>query len=243
MENQSNNLREETTDLLTAALFWYQYGFKVIPILPGSKIPAIKRRPWLKNLSVRKIHAHWASHPDHEVGCILGHDLIMFETNNLDYEYALGIVEEDFDQKPKLEVNTAKGVQHYFRCAQGIMLKSTLPLYFTDMNPVGIHVKTSGDLIILPPSRGKSISILEAENTDELSVVSQEFIDEIYHLNGMVSPSEIGRKGELKPCKSDYEIQFDDFWATVRLDCDGQGADCDNCPVRPGFINLQQIRW
>jgi hypothetical protein len=145
-----------------------------------------------------------------------------------------------------LVVKTAKGVQHYFRCAPGIMLSSTHPLWFTDRIPVGVHVKTSGDLIILPSGRGKSISLLDAENKDELSVVDQEFIDEIYQLNGMISPSAFGRQDKLKPCESDYEIQFGEFWVTVKLDCDAQAVDCNNCndcPVRPGFINLQQIRW
>jgi len=198
---------------------------------------------WLKNLSVRKIHAHWAANPDHELGCILGSDLIMFETNNLEYEDALALAEVTFGLKPKLMVKTAKGVQHYFRCAPDIMLSSTHPLYFTDRYPVGIHVKTSGDLIILPPSRGQSISLLEAENKDELSVVSQELIDEIYQLNGMISPSDFGRQDKLKPCESDYEIEFNGFWVTVRLDCDAGGIDCNDCPVRPGWKNLHQIRW
>ena len=123
------------------------------------------------------------------------------------------------------------------------MLLSTYPLYFTDKIPVGVHVKTSGDLVILPPSGGKYISLFEAENKDELSVASQELIDEIFRLNGMISPSEFGRQDKLKPCASDYEIQFGEFWVTVKLDCDDPGVHCDDCPVRPGWKNLHQIRW
>ena len=85
--------------------------------------------------------------------------------------------------------------------------------------------------------------MLEAENKDELSVASQELIDEIYQLNGMISPSEFGRHDELKPCESDYEIQFGESWVTVRLDCDVGDVDCNDCPVRPGWKNLQHIRW
>jgi hypothetical protein len=241
-KGQTNSIIKET-NFSTDALFWYQFGFKVIPILPGSKKPATMRDPWFQNLGVGKIHAHWASNPDHEVGCILGSDLIVFETNNPEYEHALAIDEENFGLKPKLVVKTSKGVQHYFRCAPGIMLSSTHPLWFTDRIPVGVYVKTSGDLVILPGGRGQSISLLEAKSTDDLSVVDQEFIDEIYQLNGMVSPSALGRQDKLKPCASDYEIQFGEFWVTVKLDCDDPGVHCDDCPVRPGFINLQQIRW
>ena len=250
--NQSNENESEKslinsiikeTNFSTDALFWHQYGFKVIPIRPGSKKPAIMLDPWFKNLSVRKIHAHWTASPDHEVGCILGSDLIIFETNNPDYEHALALDEELCGLKAKLVVKTTKGVQHYFRCAPGIMVSSTHPLWFTDKIPVGVHVKTSGDLVILPPGRGQSIGLLEAESKDDLSVASQELIDEIYQLSGMVSPSAFGNQDNLKPCESDHEIQFGDYWATVRLDCDDPGVHCDDCPVRPGWKNLHQIRW
>ena len=130
-KGQINSIIKET-NFSTEALFWYQYGFKVIPVLPGSKKTATMRDRWLTNLSVRKIHSHWTAHPEHEVGCILGSDLIMFETNNSEYEHALSVVEEVFGLKPKLVVKTAKGVQHYFRCTPGILLLSTYPLYFTD---------------------------------------------------------------------------------------------------------------
>jgi hypothetical protein len=48
---------------------------------------------------------------------------------------------------------------------------------------------------------------------------------------------------ELKPCESLTEIEFDGCWVTVRLECDVQGVDCNDCPVKPGFKNLQSIRW
>ena len=80
-KSQINSIIKET-NFSTEALSWYQYGFKVIPVLPGSKKTATMRDRWLTNLSVRKIHSHWTAHPEHEVGCILGSDLIMFETNN-----------------------------------------------------------------------------------------------------------------------------------------------------------------
>ena len=85
--------------------------------------------------------------------------------------------------------------------------------------------------------------MLEAENKDELSVASQELIDEIYQLNGMISPSEFGKHDKLKPCESDYEIQFEGCYVTIKLDCDAGDVDCSDCPVKPGFINLQHIRW
>ena len=48
---------------------------------------------------------------------------------------------------------------------------------------------------------------------------------------------------ELKPCESLTEIGFDGCYVTVRLNCAAQGVDCNNCPVKPGFKNLQHICW
>ena len=53
----------------------------------------------------------------------------------------------------------------------------------------------------------------------------------------------VPKKRPLKPCESDYEIQFGEFWVTVRLDCDAGDVDCDDCPVQPGWNNLTMIRW
>ena len=48
---------------------------------------------------------------------------------------------------------------------------------------------------------------------------------------------------ELKPCESLTKIEFDGCCVTIRLDCDAGEFDCIDCPVRPGFKNLRQIRW
>ena len=48
---------------------------------------------------------------------------------------------------------------------------------------------------------------------------------------------------ELKPCESLTEIEFDGCNVIVRLDCDALDVDCNDCPVKPGFKNLQHIRW
>jgi hypothetical protein len=51
------------------------------------------------------------------------------------------------------------------------------------------------------------------------------------------------KSGELKPCESSTEIEFDGCSVTIRLDCDAQDVDCNNCPVKPGWENLLHVRW
>ena len=193
-KSQINSIIKET-NFSIEALSWYQYGFKVIPILPGSKKPATMRDPWLKNLSGGKVQAHWSAHPDHEIGCILNDDLIVFEAEDPESVSALAEIEERYGLKSKLVVKSAKGVHHYFRCDPSTIAISTA-LYSKEKFPERIYIKTCGDLVILPISRGKSISILEAKNTDELPIANQEFIDAIYHHNGMTSPSELVKYGK-----------------------------------------------
>ena len=46
-------------DSLTGAMHWYGYGFKVIPIVPGTKKTVVKWDPWLKDFSPQKVHEYW----------------------------------------------------------------------------------------------------------------------------------------------------------------------------------------
>jgi hypothetical protein len=45
-------------DFKRAALSWYEFGFSVIPIIPGTKLPAVKWDPWLDGLSPKKIRVY-----------------------------------------------------------------------------------------------------------------------------------------------------------------------------------------
>jgi hypothetical protein len=182
-------------NLFSAAMYWISFGFDVIPVCPGKKNSAVKRDSWLNNPNPKKVQEYWTANPDHEIGCILGEDLIVFEAEDPESVSALAKIEERYGLKPKLVAKTAQGVHHYFCCDPGTIAISTA-LYSKEKFPERIYIKTCGDLVILPISRGKSISILESENTDELPIANQEFIDAIYHHNGMTSPSELVKYGK-----------------------------------------------
>jgi len=172
-------------DCRTAAYHWYGFGLGVIPIIPGTKRPAVKWT-WLDRLCPEKIEDHWRLHPDHEVGCIVGDGLIVFDADSPTAVAALADLEKAFDVSPSLTVTTTKGQHHYFRLSPGAYAKSDA--HGTEEHPERIDVKTGRALVILPPSTGKTVGIDEAEEDDDLTVASQEFIDAVFLHNGRDAP-------------------------------------------------------
>lgn len=180
------NTQTKLTSFCDGALFWFKFGFNVIPIAPDSKCTALKWDPWLENLSPEKIKLHWENHPEHQVGFILGEDIIVFDADSPESIAALAELEQKMCVVPKLVVETKKGVHHYFRRAKGTIAKSDS--HSTEKFPHRIDVKTGRAMVILPPSTGKSVLHQDAEDWKELSEVSQDFIDAIYQHNGRNSP-------------------------------------------------------
>ena len=142
-----------------AATYWHNFGFAVIPIIPGTKLPAVKWDPWLSALSQETISAHWDKHPDHELGFIVGDDVIVFDADSPAAIAALAELEKAFDVTPCLTVTTTKGQHHYFRRATATYAKSDS--HSTEEHPERIDVKTGRALVVLPPSTGKEVDIDE----------------------------------------------------------------------------------
>jgi len=182
------DLWDRVVNFLAAAMFWYGFGFDVIPILQGKKIPAVKWGPWLDNLDPQKVHEHWAKNPDHELGFIVGDDMIIFDTDSTEAVFALVRLEARFGVMPKMVVNTTKGQHHYFSCLPGTIAKSDA--HDSEKYPDRIDIKTGRNLVILPISTWKTLRILEVETKGELSIAPQEFINAIYEHNGRTAPSD-----------------------------------------------------
>ena len=138
-----------------AALFWFGFGFHVIPIVPGTKRPATKWDPWLHDLSGAKISAYWRQHPAHEVGFIVGAGYIVFDADSRQSVAALQAMEQQFGVEPMLVVQTKRGEHHYYRRDAGTM--ATTVAFSTDAFPDRVDVKTGRTIVILPPSTGKVI--------------------------------------------------------------------------------------
>ena len=169
-----------------AALCWFRYGFNVIPIKPGEKITAVKWDPWLDGLSAEKIEAYWAQHPDHEVGFIVGDDIIVFDADTPQAGAALAEIEESFDLTPTLIVKTSRGAHHYFQRPLCTFAKTDS--HSTTEHLKRIDIKTGRSMMVLPPSTNKFVEINEARNAGELAVANQAFIDAIFRHNGREAP-------------------------------------------------------
>jgi len=190
MENQQNKLGallaekigRSSSRMRDAALFWYQYGLKPIPLAPGKKYSSVKWDEWLDGLSAKKIRAHWERHPSHEIGCIVGPEMIVFDADAKESQAALKVIETKFGIAPTLLVRTRRGEHHYYRRAANTYAKPEG--YGTDEHPEKIDIRTDRSLIVLPPSTGKSIAIGEATIAEELTVIGQDVIDAVYQHNG-----------------------------------------------------------
>jgi hypothetical protein len=169
-----------------AARHWYHYGFKTLPIVPGEKRASLPWHPWLEQLSVATIDRHWLAHPDHELGSIVGDDMIVFDADTPEAVAQLCMLEKRHRVAPKLVVNTTRGQHHYFRLAADAFAKSDS--HDTKQFPLRIDVKTGWAQIILPPSTGKSLKVFSAKNKEDLSEASQDFIDAVFKANGRSAP-------------------------------------------------------
>lgn len=161
-------------------------GLSPIPIVPGKKQTAVKWDPWQENLSPGKIYQYWSEHPDHEVGCIVGNGLLVLDADTPESVQALAVLEETYDIVPGMVVKTDRGEHHYYRRAPGTYAKTDN--HSTEQHPDRIDVKTGRTMVVLPPSTGKQIDILEVNHVDELPEVGQDFIDAVFAHNGRAAP-------------------------------------------------------
>ncbi len=170
----------------SAALEWFAFGFSVIPIKPETKTTAMYWDPWLENLSEEKILTHWEKFPNHEVGFIVGDDIIVFDADSLEAIAALTTLEWEHSLIPNLVVKTRRGEHHYFRKASGAFAKTS---GHGSENPnQKIDVKTGRTMVILPPSTGKTSMTHEAEDFGDLVEVNQAFIDAVFLHKGQLAP-------------------------------------------------------
>jgi hypothetical protein len=177
---------ESFTSNLQAAILWHEFGFNVIPLIPGSKIPAVTWDSWLNDLSAAKITNNWKLNPKHEVGFIVGDETMVLDADSPESTAALYSIENALGITPNLIVKTAKGEHHHFKRAAGTYAKTDS--HDTAQYPNRIDVKTGRSMVILPPSTGKEIEICDAANADDLTEINQDVIDAIFRHNGRPVP-------------------------------------------------------
>lgn len=170
------------SNLQKAAHSWFDFGFNVIPLIPHSKQTAVKWDVWLKKLSNHKISHYWLQNPTCEVGFIVGDEIIVFDADSPESISALESIEKTHGITPNLIVQTSKGVHHYFKRTAGTVAKSDA--HCTTQFPKRIDVKTGRAMVVLPPSTGKTIVFIGANNANALVEAGQNFIDAVYFHNG-----------------------------------------------------------
>jgi hypothetical protein len=182
-----------TPDFRDSAFRWYGFELNVIPVIPGMKRTAVKWNAWIEDFSTTAINDHWILHPDHEVGCIVGDDLIVFDADSPEAIAALVELEQRHGLSPGLVVTTPRGEHHYYRRAEGSNARSDA--HSTETHPERIDVKTGRALVVLPPSSGRQVKQCTCDDVRSLSVTDQTFIDAVFRHNSRDAP----RPPDVKP--------------------------------------------
>lgn len=136
-----------------AANYWFDFGFCVIPVLPGTKQPAVKWDGWLKDLSRASINRYWRQYPGHEIGFIVGDSYVVFDADSAKAVTMLEQAEAQHGVEPLLIVKTRRGAHHYYRNNLDVCGRTAFKIVGDPEDR--IDIKTGRTMVILPPSTGK----------------------------------------------------------------------------------------
>jgi hypothetical protein len=189
---------------LDGALWWFAFGYKVIPLVPGQKRPALSYYPWLDGLSVEAIRLHWQLHPAHEVGAVLDGTQLVLDADSPEADTALRRLEQQFGVIPALVIKTRRGVHHHFRLSDGAFVKADS--HHTVEHPERLDVRAERSSAVLTPSADKSILRLEARHRSDLTPVDQDFIDAVFQHNGRPAPRPLPDEPEERPVTASGDI-------------------------------------
>ena len=169
-----------------AAIFWYNYGFKVIPLVPEQKRPAVTYCPWLDELSLDTVRHYWSENPTYGVGCVLPEDVVVFDTDTPEAEAALRAIKKTHGIYPLLITCTQRGYHHFFRITPGTCVKSDS--HGTAEHPERIDVKANRSQVVLPSEPPRKIRRFFAKSLSALTAVDQAFVDDVFSHNGRPLP-------------------------------------------------------
>lgn len=165
-----------------AADQYMEMGYTPLPVWSGQKTPRYKHDGWLKQLSQQKVQEHWSTHTTDEIALHCGKGLVVLDADSPESLAAMLALEAKHDLEPKMVVNTKKGVHHYFRQSPELRIKSAG--HNTANHPERIDVRCGNGYIIAPPSTGKTLVTPEIARFEDLSLLTQEFVDDLFIHNG-----------------------------------------------------------
>ena len=186
-----------------AAIYWHEFGFKVMPIAAGQKKPALFYEPWLSTVSRLGIQQYYRENPNQDVGAVLPNNVIVLDTDTPEAETALQSLLTDFDIKPFMKVKTARGYHYYVGLHSGVYAKSDS--HDGKIFPSGIDVRAHMNSIVLPPSGSKTIEYLRSDNIQNVERANQAFVDAIFLHNGRRPPRRI--TGPVERVVTDTNLQ------------------------------------
>ena len=174
--------RLEAMNRAAAANAWLAHGYFPMPVMPGEKATRYKHAPWLEKLSDRAVDVHWSTHPTDDIALHCGQGLTVLDADSPESLEAMLALEAKHDLHPKLVVKTKKGVHHYFRQASDLRIKSVG--YSTTEHPERIDIRCGSAYIIAAPSTGKTLVTDEVVKFEDLTVLTQAFVDDLMVHNG-----------------------------------------------------------
>jgi hypothetical protein len=165
---------------LAAALDYFDRGFKVIPVVPGTKKSAVKWDPWLNGLTREVVQDTW-SNQRYDVGAILGPDLYVLDSDSPEAEAAIQTTCAKHGIQSNKIVKTKRGYHHYFSLTPGTTINSRT--FSTEHHPSRIDVKTGRSMMVMPPSGGRYLITTGSPTVTELIVVTSDFIEAVRRHN------------------------------------------------------------
>ncbi len=168
------------------AVSWFEAGHHVIPIIKGTKVPAVKRDPFLEGQSKETIVQHWDRYPDNDLAIILSEDIIILDADSEKSLQALDSIEFAHGITSNLIVTTKRGEHRYYRLKPGVYAPSST--HDSEKHPERIDVLGAKRQVIVPPSTDKSFKNSGIKNPDDLVCVDQAFVDSVFLINSQEAP-------------------------------------------------------
>lgn len=168
------------------AEWWFAFGYKVIPMVPGQKRPAVHHYPWADDVTIESIREHWEEYPEHEVGAILEANQLVLDADTPEANEALARLEARFGVSPALVIKTRRGLHHHYALSGDAFAKADS--HSTIKHPDRIDVRAGRNSVLLTPSQAKAIERLDVVHRRDLTEVGQDFVDAVFQLNDRQPP-------------------------------------------------------
>ena len=189
---------------LEAAQVWFDLGYLPMPIKAGHKSTPLPHQPWLDALSAKSIDDRWAANPTDDIALHCKNGLVVLDADSAESLDAMHALEQKHGIFPALVVKTKKGVHHYFRQSPELRVKAAG--HSTENHPERIDIRCGNAYIITAPSTDKVLETDKVVPLAELTLLTQEFVDDLAVHNGKQPDTTersqttvpMGAKAELK---------------------------------------------